>query len=367
MFHNGAEREDIMSRLIALMINSIALLLLAGTLPASDAFGQSTTTIEQLYQAAKQEGALTLYGGGPAAPYERRAAEFEKRFPGIKVSVTAGFSNMLAPEIDEQIRQGKLAVDLTIFQTLQDYVRWKKTGALLPFKPEGFDQINPSFRDADGAYVGVWVSGLSYAYNTEKVAAADIPRSALDFLKPAFSGKLITTYPQDDDVTLYLFSTIVAKYGWDYMDKYMANKPSFVRGHLGVSRSISAGENVVSFDRIVGSILAEARNGKPVAVLISNVDQLPIWSQTEAIFKDAPHPNAAKLFISWLLDKEQQSQIGTWSSRSDVPPPSGLKPLSEYKLANDFAAFINDEAHANDLRKRFEAYIGPIKGTPTIR
>jgi ABC-type Fe3+ transport system substrate-binding protein len=90
-------------------------------------------------------------------------------------------------------------------------------------------------------------------------------------------------------------------------------------------------------------------------------------SRRVRFFKDAPHPNAAKLYLSWLLDKEQQSQIGTWSSRSDVLPPSGLKPLSEYKIANDFAAFINDEAHANDLRKRFEGYIGPIKGTPTIR
>jgi ABC-type Fe3+ transport system substrate-binding protein len=164
-----------------------------------------------------------------------------------------------------------------------------------------------------------------------------------------------------------LFSTIVAKYGWDYMDKYMANKPSFVRGHLGVSRSVSAGENVVSFDAIVGSILAEARNGKPVAVTISNVDPFPIWPQTAAVFKDAPHPNAAKLFSSWLLDKDQQSRVGTWSSRSDVLPPSGLKPLSDYKLANDFAAFITDEARANELRKRFETYIGPVKGTPTIR
>ena len=349
------------------MVVSVAVLALSVMLTGSQVFGQNTTTIEQLYQAAKQEGALTIYAGGAAAPHERRAVEFEKRFPGIKVSVTADFSNILAPKIDEQIQQGKLEVDLTIFQTLQDYVRWKKTGVLLPFKPDGFDQIDPSFKDADGGYVGVWVSGLSYAYNTEKIAATDVPKSALDFLKPAFSGKLITTYPQDDDVTLYLFNTIVAKYGWEYMDKYMANRPSFVRGHLGVSRSISAGENVVTFDAIVGSILAEARNGKPAAVVISTVDPLPIWPQTAAIFKDAPHPNAAKLFISWLLDKEQQSRVGTWSSRSDVPPPSGLKPLAEYKLANDFTTFITDEARANELRKRFEAYIGPIKGTPTIR
>ena len=349
------------------MVVSVAVLALSVMLTGSQVFGQNTTTIEQLYQAAKQEGALTIYAGGAAAPHERRAVEFEKRFPGIKVSVTADFSNILAPKIDEQIQQGKLEVDLTIFQTLQDYVRWKKTGVLLPFKPDGFDQIDPSFKDADGGYVGVWVSGLSYAYNTEKIAATDVPKSALDFLKPAFSGKLITTYPQDDDVTLYLFNTIVAKYGWEYMGKYMANRPSFVRGHLGVSRSISAGENVVTFDAIVGSILDEARNGKPAAVVISTVDPLPIWPQTAAIFKDAPHPNAAKLFISWLLDKEQQSRVGTWSSRSDVPPPSGVKPLAEYKLANDFTAFITDEARANELRRRFEAYIGPIKGTPTIR
>jgi ABC-type Fe3+ transport system substrate-binding protein len=360
--------EDIVKRIISLVIRAAAsLVLLPVMLIASEAFAQSTAAIEQLYQAAKQEGALTIYAGGAAAPHERRAAEFEKRFPGIKVSVTADFSNILAPKIDEQIQQGKLGVDLTIFQTLQDYARWKKTGVLLPFKPDGFDQIDPSFKDKDGAYVGVWVSGLSYGYNTENLTATDVPKSALDFLKSKFSGKLITTYPQDDDVTLYLFSTIVAKYGWEYMDKYMANRPSFVRGHLGVSRSIAAGENVVTFDAIVGSILAEARNGKPAAVAISTIDPLPIWPQTAAIFKDAPHPNAAKLFISWLLEKEQQSRVGTWSSRSDVPPPPGLKPLPEYKLANDFSAFINDEARANELRKRFEAYIGPVKGTPTIR
>jgi ABC-type Fe3+ transport system substrate-binding protein len=349
------------------VIAAVALSLLTLPLTESHAFGQNTTTIDQLYQAAKQEGVLNFYGGGPATPYERRAAEFEKRFPGIKVSVTGGFSNILAPQIDEQIHQGKLAVDLTIFQTLQDYVRWKKAGLLLPFKPDGFDQIDPSFRDADGAYFGVWVTGLSYGYNTEKLTASDIPKSAQDFLKPTFTGKLITSYPQDDDVTLYLFSTIVGKYGWQYMDKYMANKPSFIRGHLGVVRSISSGENVVTFDGTTTSILAAARSGMPVAIATSDVDPLPVWPQTAAIFKDAPHPNAAKLYLSWLLDKEQQSQIGTWSIRSDVPPPSGLKPLAEYKLANDFAAFINDEAHANDLRKRFEAYIGPIKGTPTIR
>jgi ABC-type glycerol-3-phosphate transport system substrate-binding protein len=82
------------------VIAAVAVLLSTLALTASHAFGENTTTIDQLYRAAKQEGALNLNGGGPAAPYERRAAEFEKRFPGIKVSVTGGFSNILAPKID---------------------------------------------------------------------------------------------------------------------------------------------------------------------------------------------------------------------------------------------------------------------------
>ena len=57
-------------------------------------------------------------------------------------------------------------------------------------------------------------------------------------------GKLITCYPSDDDATLYLFYTIVQKYGWDYVDKYMANEPNFVQGHLNVARSVGAGTNL---------------------------------------------------------------------------------------------------------------------------
>lgn len=91
-------------------------------------------SIDELYQAAKKEGALSLNGGGLAGLYEPWVREFEQRFPGIKVKLTADFSNILAPIIDREIAERKLTVDLTIFQTLQDYDRWKKQGVLMSFK-----------------------------------------------------------------------------------------------------------------------------------------------------------------------------------------------------------------------------------------
>src|SRR5580658_2873615 len=203
---------------------------------------------DQLYAKAKDEKSLVFYSGGPAEPYERMAKDFEERYPGITVSVTGGFSNVLDRKIDDQLAAKKLEVDMAIFQTVQDFVAWKKAGVLLPFKPDGYDKIDPRFRDPDGAFTTTSVVLLTYAYNSKMVAPADVPKTALDFLKLQFAGKLVTAYPADDDATLYVFDTIVKKYGWDYMKKYMAQKPDFIQGHLAVLRSIANGTNTVTFD-----------------------------------------------------------------------------------------------------------------------
>jgi ABC-type Fe3+ transport system substrate-binding protein len=333
---------------------------------ASVATAAEAQTLDQLYQAAKGEGALVLVGGGPAPPYERFAAEFQQRYPGIKVTVTGGPSNVHSAEIDKQRAAGALAIDLAMLQTVQDFERWKREGALTAFKPDGFDKIDDGWKDRDGAYVGVYVNGLLYAYNPQKVALQAVPRTALDFAKPEFKGQIITTYPHVDDVTLYLYSIITEKYP-DLLDRLKPNALSFVRGHLGVTRAISSGDKALTFDAVAKDANDEARAGKPVAIALSETEPMPVWAQVAGIFKDAPHPNAAKLFLSWYLQPEQQSRTGYWPSRSDVGPPAGLKPLSSYNLANNYRAFITDAPRAQALRARFEAFTGPVVGSGTYR
>ena len=101
-------------------------------------FGHETP-LDQLYEKAKLDGALVFYSGGPAAPHENRAKEFMQKYPGIAVSLTGGFSNVLIERIEKQMADRKLEVDMAFFQTVQDFVSWKKQGRLLAFKPEGFD------------------------------------------------------------------------------------------------------------------------------------------------------------------------------------------------------------------------------------
>jgi ABC-type Fe3+ transport system substrate-binding protein len=348
---------------------SYANVLLTGLIAAISLAGPAARaqSDDQLYTKAKQEKTLVLYSGGPAAPYERMAKAFERHYPGVAISVTGGFSNVLDRKIDGQLKAKSLTVDMAIFQTVQDFVAWKKAGVLLPFKPDGYDKIDPRFRDPNGAFTTTSVVLLSYAYNTKLAAPADVPKSALDFLKPQFTGKLVSAYPADDDATLYVFDTIVEKYGWSYMKKYMAQKPNFIQGHLDVLRSVAKGTNLVTFDSTSSTTGALKESGQPIDFAFPAHDAMPTFSITAGIFKDAPHPNAAKLFLGWYMAKEQQSRIGTFSARTDVSPPPGLKPLSSYHIVTGYRRFVTDQTRLAALRKKFESYTGPVVNKGGVR
>src|SRR5436309_2023841 len=83
---------------------------------------------------------------------------------------------------------------------------------------------------------------------------------------------------------------------------------------------------------------------------------IPIASQGAAIFRGAPHPNAAKLYLNWYLSREVQSRMpaGYWPARQDVAPPAGYRPIFEYNVASGFRDFVLDEPRLEELRRRYE-------------
>ncbi len=312
---------------------------------------------DALYEQAKAQGAVALYGAGPPEPFKRWIADFQKEYPGVTVDFTGGLSNALDQKIEQQLAAHKMAADVGIFQTMQDFVRWKKLGALMLFKPNGFDKIDPAFKDEDGAFTTVSVNLVTYAYNTQGVGAADVPKSALDFLKPMFKGRLITSDPGDDDAGLMAFHTIVEKYGWDYMTKYMAMAPRFTRdGHAVVSNAVASGDALATFNSTSTTPRLIAA-GKPIQMVLSQADPTPVFLVAGAIFAGAPHPNAAKLFLDWYLAPAQQRRNGAFSARADVPPPQGFRPLSAYNLDRSFRALHSDPEQLAALKRRFAGYV----------
>jgi hypothetical protein len=324
-------------------------------------------TLDGSYAKAKNEKSLVIYAGGPISNYEPLAREnSERKFPGLTVSIEGGFSNVLNQKIEQQFkgwqagsRHGAVP-DRAGLRALE--AAGKET---LAFKPDGFDAIDKSFKDPDGAFIVWYVGLLSYAYNTQQLKPETAPKSALDFLKPEFRGKMIACYPHDDDATLYLFHTLAQKYGADYIDKYLANGPNWVQGHLSVSRSVAAGTNLVTLDATTSTVLNLRRPGSHHFVF-SDVDPLPVYYSTAGIFKDAPHPNVAKLYRPGCWRPRNRAGSNVFFG-NDVPPPAGLKPLFSYTVANDYRGFVTNERLLTDLRQRFEAAVGPIRNAGGVR
>ena len=98
---NGAMGEmpmHLFTNRLAMAALGLSGLLAATALPAR---------AQQDYAAAKSEGAFVFYVGGPTAPWEAKAKIFEQRYPGIKVSITGGFSNVLEDRAAAQGRQAR--------------------------------------------------------------------------------------------------------------------------------------------------------------------------------------------------------------------------------------------------------------------
>jgi hypothetical protein len=71
--------------------------------------------------------------------------------------------------------------------------------------------------------------------------------------------------------------------------------------------------------------------------------------------------------VTWFLQKEQQAKVGSFSSRSDVPAPEGFKPLTSYKIANNYREFMIGEKLIAELRRRMEGYTGPVVNKGGVR
>lgn len=271
-----------------------------------------TRSIEELYKAALAEGGkLIIYAGGDA-PQQQTGAKtaFEDRFPGIKVEMIVDYSKIHDARLDNQLATGTLVADVVQLQTLHDFDRWRDQGVLHPYKPLGWEEVYPEFKDPHGYSVGIHV--WSFANNVNRDVFGDDeanwPLEARDYLDPALKGKIISTYPNDDDAVLFHYKLFIDKYGWEWLERFVANHPVFVRSTqipFDLLRN-GNGSFPVSFTT-AGSI--KPRVTSPVQFVLPKYDPFVSWGQRAAIMKGTKYLATAQLYLSWWLEIETQQDF----------------------------------------------------------
>lgn len=346
---------------LTLLAASVVALFSSYSVSATEIEKQS---LEQLYQAALKEGGkLVVYAGGDTPEQQNGIKQaFEQRFPGVTLDTIVDYSKVHDARLDYQLATKSLVADVAQLQTLQDFPRWKAEGVLMPYKPLGWENVYPDFKDKDGAWTGVFVDAFSNVVNQDALAGEAAPTKPMDYLNPKLKGKIISTYPNDDDAVLYAYKLAVDAHGWQWLDGLMKNEPHFVRGTQAPADDVESGKYAVTFS--TDGMLKADPQAKSRFVLPENAGFVA-WAQRAAIFKEAKHPAAAKLYLSWLLDKETQQNVWyMWSVRTDVPAPAGYKPIWQYPNANlkGFEQFMGDRAALEQFRSQVRLFVGDVKG-----
>ncbi|KAL8298189.1 hypothetical protein RB600_002956 [Gaeumannomyces tritici] len=337
---------------------------------------RETRSIDEIYRAALDEGGtVTLWHGGDEV-YQRDnlKAAFEARFPGVTVNLTVDLSKYLDGRFDDQLARaakgdaGAVTVDSIILQTVHDYPRWAQQRALLDYRPLGWDQISPAFRDqASATHYGVAVFSWPLVWSTDKLPAGTALSEFDDFLRPELKDKIVLTMPHDDDAVLWAFDLIIQQKGTPWLDALLAQNPRWVRGTHTPLALISRNDTRLAATFTSGTAYPPPRG---LAAAVPRRTRFVSWPQTAAIPRAAPHPEAARLLLAFLLSTAWQGR-GGWSVRGDVTPPPGTTFGVGHDVAAGgvpstdpaaFAPWMADRARVERLRLWFEDRLGTPQG-----
>jgi iron(III) transport system substrate-binding protein len=295
--------------------------LLGSALAVTSAFAADQNVID----GAKKEGKLVFYTGIERGPAEALTDAFQKKYPFISAEMVRASSSKLATRLDAEIDANRVEADVFEYSLLYLTTSLQQRGEILQYDSPEYANY-PKEYSAPGFWAATGVSSVIIMLNTRQVAAANIPQSWWDLTKPFWKGKL-TIDNLEVSGTGYNWLVAVVNdqsLGWKYIEALGKNQPTLERGHAGMAQKVAAGEYAAAIemsDFHLHNILA-AGAGVPVRGVWPK-EGVPREPWTAGILKRAPHPNAARLFLDFLLSKEGQAiyvkTMGWSSARSDVP------------------------------------------------
>lgn len=339
----------------ATMAGAFALLLR----PTLAAPPQPEPVTPQLIEAATKEGKVVFYSAIDLKVTQDLAKVFEQKYPGITVQVERTGSERIYQRVAQERANKVYAVDVLDGSDQALFVTWKKQGILEPYIPTELLKWPAEQRDPDGTYASVRFTLMPIAYNTNLVKPEDAPTSFADLLRPQWVGKIVKAHPSySGGIVTSTFQTVNA-IGWGYIEKLGKQKVLQVQSATEPPKKLALGERAVSADGLEYMDIRLKLSGAPIAIVYPK-EGTPFIPGSEAIAKNAPHPNAAKLFMSFMVSRETQQFLadaaGLRSFHPDVKLKPGVVPLSEIKILP--ADPVAQEAATEEIKKKYSEYFG---------
>jgi iron(III) transport system substrate-binding protein len=303
-----------------------------------------------LIAAAKKEGQVIHYTSTDLPVAENLAKAFEAKYPGISVQVERTGAERVFQRIGQEYSSNIHAVDVVNSSDAAQFIVWKRDGILAPYVPEDVAKFYPpEHRDPDGQFASwrVWLSII--AYNTNLVKAEEAPRSFADLLDPRWKGKIVKAHPGYSGTIMTATYQMQRDLGWTWFEQLAKQNIMQVQSSADPPKRLELGERAVMADGNEYNIFQMKEAGQPVEPVYAS-EGSPLIVGPNGIFKDSPHPNAAKLFQSFCFSRDAQQLIidigGLRSVHPQTQEKPGRKPFKDIKTMKDDAAAVEKQGDA---------------------
>ena len=323
-------------------------------LPTGEARAQTP-----LVEAAKKEGKVVWYTSLALPSAEKVAKLFEAAYPGIKVEVHRTGSQRILQRVMQELQANIKNVDVVHTSDAGHFVLLKEKKLLARHTPPGVDRFPAGFKDKDGYYYGLRATVNVIAYNTQKISAADAPRTWKDLLDPKWKGRMVTAHPGYSGVIATHVLALVHLYGWEYFQTLAKNQLMLVQSAVDPAGVVASGERPVAVNGGDYTFYQSKKQGNPVEIVYPK-EGVPLVVSPTAITSFAPHPNAARLFTDFGFTREVQQVMadseGLYTGHPDVKYPADKPKLTDLRL---LAAEPDElEKRNEEIKKRFVEFFG---------
>ena len=285
----------------AILILTLAWLAGAGGLTARDAMADQSA---DLIDAAKQEKEVVVWHNGPLG--SEMLDPFEAKYPFIKVKTWRASSSPIIAKATEEAKMGRHSVDVILFGRI--YMRYLlKAGLLDEYSwPNTKGWIAQPDHNLYRAFVQ---SGMIPVFNAKVIPKDEWPRTWDDLKDPKWKGRALASSSGSDAPlrTAYLWRKNEGELNWDrslkfWSDVIRTTKPKVGRAFAGPTEQLASGSSAIMIWNTTNTTLRAIQKGAPLRML--PVKRMVTTPAVIAIFKHAPHPNAARLFADFLTSRE---------------------------------------------------------------
>jgi ABC-type Fe3+ transport system substrate-binding protein len=275
-----------------------------------------------LYPAAKQEGEVVWYTSLIVNQAVRPLIDaFDKKYPGIEVKYSRGDSGPNAIKVINEARAGKVLGD--VFDGIATTPPLLKAGLVDTFVPSAADQYPFALRDPDGRWNALVLYFLTPGINTQLVGKDEI-KTAQDLLNPKWQGKIAWSNEPSSGAPVYVGS-VLATMGADDGIAFLRalarqNIVNVDATNRAILDQVILGQYAIALSIFNHHAVLSAQKGAPVTWL--KVEPIPAPFHSIGLVKNAPHPNAAKLLIDFLLSETGQrafADVGYLPAMPSVP------------------------------------------------